>query len=191
MSYTQTLDVITCIPKPYKPKHFLKNWRPITLFNYTYKIASGCIANRIKTVLDKIIAKDQTGFITGRYIGGNIRLIYDIMHYTEKQNIPGMLLLIDLEKAFDSISWTFIQKALDLFNFKRSIKNWIRILYNNSTSRVLQNGFLSESFKLERGYRQGDPLSPYIFLLYVKLLIRNSDNIQGLKIDGEEFLISQ
>ena len=166
MSYIQKLDVITCIPKPNKPKHFLKNWRHITLLNCTYKIASGCIANRIKKVLDKIIAKDQTGFIKGRYIGGNIRLIYDIMHYTEKLNIPGMLLLIDLEKAFDSISWTFIQKALDLFNFKISIKNWIRILYNNSTSRVLQNGFLSESFKLERGCRQG--FIKGIILLYVQ-----------------------
>ena len=194
MSNTQKLGLITCIPKPNKPKHFLKNWRPITLLNCIYKIASGCIANRIKKVLDKIIAKDQTGFIKGRYIGENIRLIYDIMHYTEKLNIPGMLLLIDFEKAFDSLSWTFIEKALDLFNFKISIKNWIRTLYYNSTSRVLQNGFLSESIKLERGCRQGDPLSPYIFTICAEILailIRNSDNIQGLKIDGEEFLISQ
>ena len=99
--------MITCIPKPNKPKHFLKNWRHITLLNCIYKITSGCIANRIKKVLDIIIAKDQTGFIKGRYIGENIRLIYDIMHYTEKLNIPGMLLLIDFEKAFDSLSWTF------------------------------------------------------------------------------------
>ena len=69
------------------------------------------------------------------------------MHYTEKLNIPGML-LIDFEKAIDSLSWTFVEKALDLFNFKISIKNWIRTLYNNSTTRVLQNGFLLESFKI-------------------------------------------
>ena len=81
-----------------------------------------------------------------------------------------------------------------MFNFKISIKNWIRTLYKNSTSSVLQNGFLSEGFKLERGSRHGDPLSPYIFIICAEILailIRNSDNIQGLKIDGEEFLISQ
>ena len=83
------------------------------------------------------------------------------MHYTEKQNIPGMLLLIDFEKAFDFLSWTFIEKALALFNFKISIKNRIR---------VLQNGFLSESFKLERGCSQGYPLSPYIFIICAEIL---------------------
>ena len=194
MSNVQKLGIITCIPKPNKPKVFLKNWRPITLLNCTYKIASGCIANRIKTVLDKIINKDQTGFIKGRYIGENTRLIYDIMFYTELNDIPGLLLIIDFEKAFDSISWSFIHKTLDIFNFKTSIKNWIKTLYNNSRSSVIQNGFLSESFKLERGCRQGDPLSPYIFILCVEILgiiVRNSPNIKGVNIDGEEYLISQ
>ena len=62
-----------------------------------YKVASGCIADRIKTVLDKLITKDQTGFNQGRFKGENIRLIYDIMHYTENQKIPGLLMLIDFE----------------------------------------------------------------------------------------------
>ena len=148
MSNTQKLGVITCIPKPNKPKHFLKNWRHISLLNCTYKIASGCIANRIKKVLDKIIAKDQMGFIKGRYIGENIRLIYDIMQYTEKQNIPGMLLLIDFEKAFDSLSWTFIEKALDLLHFKISIKNWIRTLYNNSNLKSTSKWIFIGKFKI-------------------------------------------
>ena len=151
MSNVQKLGIITCIPKPNKCKQFLRNWRPITLLNCVYKVATGCIANRIKTVLDKIIDTDQTGFLKGRYIGENIRLVYDIMQHTDTYNIPGLLVLIDFEKAFDSLSWSFIQKALELFNFKTSIKSWIKTFYKNSMSAVMQNGYLSECFKLERG----------------------------------------
>ena len=73
-------------------------------FKLVYKIASGCIAERIKSTLSKLISTDQTGFISGCYIGENTRLIYDIMNYTEVENIPGLLHIIDFEKAFDSIS---------------------------------------------------------------------------------------
>ena len=129
------LGIITCIPKVNKLKAFLKNWRPLTLLNTTYKIVSGCIANRIKQVLDKIINTDQTGFIL------IIRLIYDIMQYTQACKIPGLLLLVDFEKAFDSVSWSFINKVLSIFNFNSSIKNSIKTLYKKSLSRVLQKYF--------------------------------------------------
>ena len=84
------------------------NWRPISLLNTVYKIGSGVIANRIKKVLPTLINNDQTGFIAGRYIGENIRLLFDIMEYAEENDIPGLFLLIDFEKAFDSISWNFL-----------------------------------------------------------------------------------
>ena len=70
-----------------------------------------------KKVLDKLINTDQTGFIEDRCIGENTRLVYDLMQFTEEQNIPGLLLLIDFEKAFDSVSWSFINKVLKFFNF--------------------------------------------------------------------------
>ena len=86
---------------------------------------SSAIANRLKTVLNKLIGPDQKGFITGRYIGENIRLVYDILFETKQQQIPGLLLSIDFQQAFDSISWKFIHKVLDYFNFGPSIKSWI------------------------------------------------------------------
>jgi hypothetical protein len=78
-------------------------------------------------VLCKLIHSDQTGFLPGRFIGKNVRLMHDIMFETEKQNIPGMLFTIDFEKAFDTVSWEYIHKVLDIFNFGNSIKEWIHI----------------------------------------------------------------
>ena len=95
----------------------------------SYNIAAATIANRLKPFLEKIINEDQTGFISHRYIGENTRLIYDLMFYTEKYNIPGILLLIDFEKAFDSISWTFIAKVFDLFNFGPLSKTCINTFF--------------------------------------------------------------
>ena len=116
MSITQRRGVITCIPKENKPKRFLKNWRPITLLNTVYKIASACIAERVKGLLPKIIGEEQKGFLSGRYIGENIRMIYDVLSHTENHSLPGIIMMIDFEKAFDSISWSFIKKLLTFSN---------------------------------------------------------------------------
>ena len=94
--------------------------------NVSYKLASAAIANRIKNVLPHLINEDQTGFVPGRYIGENIRLIYDILHFTELNHLGGMLLLIDFEKAFDTVSHDFILKTLNLFNFGLTFKNGLK-----------------------------------------------------------------
>ena len=80
---SQRLGIITCLPKGDKPRQHLKNWRPITLLNVLYKLISGCISARIKTTLNDMISTSQTGFMSGRYIGENTRLIYDLMSYSE------------------------------------------------------------------------------------------------------------
>lgn len=74
------------------PMQFLKNWRTITLLNVIYKLALGSLAERMRTVLDKLINNDQTVFLKGRFIGESIRLIYNLMYYTEQNDIPGLLL---------------------------------------------------------------------------------------------------
>jgi len=107
MSVTQRQGVIVCIPKEGKDKQFWKkNWRLITLMNTMYKIASSSIAARLKTVLPKLIGDDQV-FLKGRYIGGNIRLLYDTLLYAKQHQIPSdLLLMVDFEKAFDSVAWS-------------------------------------------------------------------------------------
>ena len=69
----------------------LKNWRPISLLNVLYKLASAVISNRLKKVLDNIINENQKGFIAGRFLGENVRLIYDVLFESKKQNLPGLL----------------------------------------------------------------------------------------------------
>ena len=186
LSATQKQGVITCILKDGKCKFYLKNWRPISPLNVVYKIGSGCIhvAGRIKKVLHKIIISDQTGFMPGRYIGKNTRLVYDLMQYTEENNLPGTLLMIDFEKAFDSVSWNFIDKTLKYFKFGPSFRRWISVFQNRSISAVSQGGFLSNFFQQGRGCRQGDPTLSYIFLLCAEILsirIKHNPEIKGIR----------
>ena len=194
LSISLKRGIITCIPKPNKCRFYLKNWRPISLLNAVYKLAASCIANRIKPVLGQINNENQKGFIKGRCIGENIRMIYDALFYAKLQHKPGLLLLIDFEKAFDSISWNFLQEALNKFIVGPFMQKWMYLFYNDIQSCVLQNGFLSPFFPISRGCRQGDPLSSYLFTLAVEILakmIRNNTKIKGLRIDGLEIKLGQ
>ena len=158
LSITQRRGIIKLIPKKSIEPFYIKNWRPITLLNTDYKIAAKAIANRIKTVLPKLINNDQTGFMKGRFIGENIRLIDGIIQYATQHNVPGLLLFIDFEKAFDSLEWPFIFDTLRFFGFGPSLINWVRTFYCNIESCVLNNGWSSNFFQPQRGLRQGCPL---------------------------------
>ena len=116
------------------------------------------------------------------------------MESTKRKNIPGLLLLIDFEKAFDSISHSYIQKCLKYWGFKSSLRQWVNLFYTNITSSILYNGHCSDSFQIGRGVRQGDPLSPYLFILVAECLgaaIKKDEKVKGLVIFGTEYLISQ
>ena len=105
MSATQREGLIILLPKGDKSRKLMKNWRPITLLNVVYKLASAAIANRMKSILTKLIHPDQCGFMAGRFTGDNIRLIYDVLFKANQQKKKGLLVLIDFEKAFDSMCW--------------------------------------------------------------------------------------
>ena len=116
LSISQRRGIVKLIPKKDAELILIKNWRPLTLLNCDYKIASKAIASRIKTFLPKLISDDQTGFLKGRCISENIRLLDIVIKYTEGRKIPGLLLFIDFEKAFDTlpeivnVSYSFLEQ---------------------------------------------------------------------------------
>ena len=186
--------VITCLPKKDKCRDDIKNWRPLSMLSSVYKLASAVIANRMKPYLNYLIDDSQTGFISGRNIADSTRLVYDIIHTTEKLNIPGLLVSIDFQKAFDSISWDFVYHTLLHLGFGPGFLKWIRLFNTDIRAMVLQSGYLSDNIKIERGCRQGDPISPYLFILAAEILtklIMQNPEIKGIFINGTEFKITQ
>ena len=99
LNISQKQGIIKVVPKKRKNKLYLENWRPISLLNIDYKIVTKTIAGRISKLLPKLIHEDQTGYVKGRNIGQNIRLIKDIMKITALGNIPGMAIFIDFKKS--------------------------------------------------------------------------------------------
>jgi len=162
--------------------------------NTTNKILAKILALRLVQVLPSVIHSDQCGYLQGRYIGDNIRTVADVIEYTRFKNMPGILLLLDFEKAFDTVSWSFIHKTLNAFNFGNTLRKWIQVMYNEISSTVTNNGHSSQFFMLSRGIRQGCPLSAYLFILVAEVLaikIRKDENIKGIEIGERTYKILQ
>ncbi len=171
----------------------LKNYRPISLTNYDYKIICFTLTNRLQKVIKTLIHEDQTGYIKDRYIGTNARLIQDYFEDCEKFDIPGILLFLDFEKAFDSVEWNFMISVLERFNFGNNFINWIKILYKKPTLSIKNNGWISKDIQLSRGVRQGCPLSALIFVLTVEIMaikLRDNQNIKGFQCGDREIKTS-
>ena len=134
---------------------FLENWRQKTLLNSLYTIYSRIWANCSKSYLPKLIGSSQTGFVQVHFIGENTRVTFDILLESITDNSEIFLILIDFEKAFDVISWEFISKIVHLFNLIKKIVEVVKSLQKNA----------SDLINLQRGSKQGDLISPYIFVL--------------------------
>ena len=182
--------IITLLYKKEDPTK-IQNYRPISLLNTLKKVLSKVIANRLLKA-SFCISSEQTG-IPGRYIGTNIVLTQSLIDHSNASKEPLGLLLMDQEKAFDRIEHEFILDTLLSFGFHNKFVNWIKTTLKDSQSRIKINGFLGEPFPLERGVRQGDPLSPLLFVFAMEPLIRslkNDHKIKGYLVENQAHKIS-
>jgi hypothetical protein len=178
-------SVITLLPKEGKDTRDIKNWRPITLSNCDAKIITKALSNKVSKVLDSIIDPSQTAYVPGRSVADNLRTNLFLKNYCEKRNINSVLISLDAKKAFDSVNHQYIEETLRIYGFGEGFIGVFKLLYSNITARILVNGFLSESIKIERGVKQGDALSCAIFIICIDPLLRNinsSESIKGIDI---------
>ena len=159
----QKQAVITLIEKKGKDKRLVKNWRPISLVNVDAKLASKTLAKRLEKVLPEVIHFNQNAFVKGRTIFDAVRTINDVIEYARYKDLPGILIALDFEKAFDSLNLNFLLRVQHAFTFDPSFIQWIRVLYNNASSCVMNNGFTTRPFALSRGVREGGPLSLHVY----------------------------
>ena len=185
MSFSQRLAIKTLIFKKGE-RNLLKNYRPLSLTNTDYKIIAFILARRLQKIIDKLISKHQSAYIKGRNISENARLILDIFDFCDTNSTDGLLLLLDFEKAFDSVEWNFLFKTLEKFNFGPNFISWIKIIYNNPIFRIKNNGWISKTCHMNRRIRQGCPISAILYLFVAEILalkIRNNEDIPGIKIN--------
>jgi hypothetical protein len=163
---------ITLIPKEGQA-HQPRQYRPIALCNVIYKLLTKVIARRLKPILPAIISPEQSGYVEGRQILDSIILAHEVIHSLQKTKTPGMLLKLDLSKAFDKLSWEFMREMLLAFGFNQDWVAWILNLTSSAFFSLLVNGVPSRPFSPSRGIRQGDPLSPFLFIIMAEGLSRS------------------
>ena len=140
-----------------------------------------------------MVTSDQTAYIPGRFIGESVRLISDILEYTDAAQLEGYIFAADMEKAFDSVDHNFIIAALEAYGFGPNFVQWVRILLYDQKSCVMNNGRSTGYFNLERGTRQGDPISAFLFAITIEVLfimVRSNVNIRGLSIFDNEIKLT-
>ncbi|GJV12047.1 putative RNA-directed DNA polymerase, eukaryota, reverse transcriptase zinc-binding domain protein [Tanacetum coccineum] len=158
---------ITLIPKIANPIH-INDFCPISLIGMQYKIIAKILANRISKVIHKVVSEEQSAFISGRQILDGPIMLTELMSWYKKKKKSIMLFKVDFEKAYDTISWKFLDHMLLSLGFGSKWRRWIQVCLYSARSSVVVNGSPTSEFSIKRGLRQGDSLSPFLFIIIME-----------------------
>ncbi|KAA3472243.1 reverse transcriptase [Gossypium australe] len=180
---------IVLIPKKVRPTN-LSHFKPISLCNVIYKIMAKAVANRFRGVLEKCIDKAQSAFVPGRLISDNALIAYEILNALKKKRTGRkglMAVKLDMSKAYDRVEWTFLEKMMDRMGFELGWINLVMRCISTVSYAVILNRQIGNNFYPSRGLRQGDPLSPFLFLICgeglssLMRLAQSEENFRGVK----------
>ncbi|GJT77710.1 putative RNA-directed DNA polymerase, eukaryota, reverse transcriptase zinc-binding domain protein [Tanacetum coccineum] len=175
---------ITLIPKLPNPDLITDFW-PISLIGLQHKIVAKILANRLAKVVHKLVSPEQSAFISGRQILDGPLMLSEIIDWYKKRGKKRMVFKVDFEKAYDSVSWKYLDHVLNQFGFGSKWRGWIRECLYSARTSIMVNGSPTAEFSLNRGLRQGDPLSPFLFILIMEgLYIAIEDAVHQQLISG-------
>ncbi|KAJ0918837.1 putative RNA-directed DNA polymerase [Helianthus annuus] len=186
---------ISLIPKVQDPMTF-SDFRPISLIGVVNKIVSKVLANRMKKVLNGVISNSQSAFASGRNIIDGPLIVNEIVGWAKKKKKKLFVFKADIEKAYDTVNWKFIISVLTHMGFPSKWRNWVMGILFSGRGSVIVNGAPTGEFQYKRGLRQGDPLSPFLFIVAMEALhvmmtkATSSGHFLGVKLPEENMVVT-
>ena len=174
----------------------IKDYRPISMVGCLYKLISKILANRVKLVMPGLVGETQSAFVSGRQILDGGLIANEVVWWLKKAKMSGFMLKLDFQKAYDTVRWSFLDHVLDCMGFGSKWRSWVGHCVTSASMSILVNGSPSAPFKMNRGLRQGDPLSPFLFVLVGEVFnkmvekAKSLNLVEGLKVGRDAVDIS-